>query len=71
MLSREYENMNTMSFKKIKLYIYIYKEFKQHSWWYEIITYDSKQIQILLMTLEIGVQRFRVLPARVSNCYLI
>ena len=39
----------------------IYNEFKQYGC-YEIITYNSKQIQIFSRTLEIGVQRSLVLP---------
>ena len=46
-LSREYENISKMSYKNI------YNEFKQYRW-YEIITYNSKQIQIFSRTLEIG-----------------
>ena len=39
----------------------IYNEFKQYKV-YEIITYNSKKIQILSITLEIRVQRSMVLP---------
>jgi hypothetical protein len=46
-----------MSFENI----YIHNEFKQYRW-YEIITYNSKHVQIFSRTLEIGVQRFLVLP---------
>ena len=37
-----------------------------HYGWYELIIYNSKQIQIFLRTLEIGVQRSMVLPTQVS-----
>jgi hypothetical protein len=37
----------------------------------KILTYNSKQIQILSITLEIRVQRSLVLPTQVSNCHLI
>ena len=47
-LSREYENKNNMCLK------YIYNEFKQYRW-YELITYNSKQIQIFFKKLKIGV----------------
>jgi hypothetical protein len=39
----------------------IYNEFKQYRL-YEILTYNSKQIQIFSRTLEIRVQRSPVLP---------
>ena len=39
----------------------IYNKFKQYRL-YEIITYNSKQIQIFSRTLEIRVQRSLVLP---------
>jgi hypothetical protein len=45
-------------------------EFQQCKW-YEIITYNSKQIQIFSIILGIGVQRSLVLPTQVSNCHLI
>ena len=45
---------------------YIYNEFKQYRW-YEIIAYNSKQIQMFPRSLEIGVQRSLVLPTQVSN----
>ena len=49
--------------KKIKKYELqnIYNEFKQYRM-YEIITYNTKQIQIFSRTLEIRVQRSMVLP---------
>jgi hypothetical protein len=37
---------------------------------HEIITYNTKKIQILSKTLEIRVQRSLVLPTEVSNCQL-
>jgi hypothetical protein len=37
MLLREYENISNMSTK------HVYNEFKQYRW-YEVITYNSKQI---------------------------
>ena len=49
---------------------YIYNEFKQYRR-YEIITYNSKQIQTFSRTLEIRVQRSLVLPTQVSNYHLI
>ena len=48
----------------------MYNEFKQYRW-YEIITYDIKEIQIFSRTLEIGVQRSLMLPTQVSNYHLI
>ena len=58
-LSTEYKNISNTSF------IYIYNKFKQYRW-YEIITYNSKQIQIL-----IGVQKSLVLPTQASNYHLL
>ena len=49
----------------------MYNEFKQYRWYEIIIAYKAKQIQIFSRTLEIGVQRFLVLPAQVSSCHLI
>ena len=48
----------------------IYNDFKQYRL-YEIITYNSKLIQTYARTLEIGVQRYVMLPTQVSNCRLI
>ena len=63
-LLRGYENICNTGFKNI------YNKFKQRRW-YEVITHDSKQISMFLRTLEIGVQRFLVLPTQVSDCHLI
>ena len=48
----------------------IYNKFKQYIL-YKIITYNSKQTQILSITFEIGVQRSIMLPTQVSNSHLI
>ena len=63
-LSREYENISNRS-----LEVYD-NEFKQYRW-YEIITFNSKLIQMLSRTLEMGVQRSLVLFTQVRDCHLI
>ena len=49
---------------------YIYNEFKKYRC-YEIITYNSKEIQLFSRILGIGVQISLMLPTQVSNCHHI
>ena len=48
----------------------MFNEFEQYKC-YEIITYNSTQIQTFSRTLEICVQRTLVLPTEVCNYHLI